>query len=310
MDFLPALRDTGIFNKKRPMGMPDIDNGGLGDMLRELGPLASSMEDDDLRRKKDLLAFEASLRNPGPQQPSMMNRMMNRPVANTMSPVSVGNAAAPQTSMQRQLQARDDQERSNKFKQDMFGQETAGKLTQAMEEGKLRNAGQMEQIMAEMNARKEMGAEERGSRERISQNELAARVNENATERASRASEGAADRTSRENIAKMPARVIAPSATQQGNAMDNRLQQLVIDNPAAAAILTKDQDTGHIIFKPGSDPKQQEFVRNYLKQGQQQTSTQQPNNDRVTVIGPDGKVGTIPRSQLAQAARSGYKEKK
>jgi hypothetical protein len=71
----------------------------------------------------------------------------------------------------------------------------------------------------------------------------------------------------------MPARATEPSATQQGNAMENRFQQLAIDNPAAAAILTKDPDTNQIIFKPGSDPKQMEFVRNYLRQ--QQGSTQQ-----------------------------------
>ena len=158
-----------------------------------------------------------------------------------------------------------------------MGQEREGKLAQVMQEGRMREEGDTSRLMAELNARREMGTEERGSRERISQNELASRVAAAEAERAGRATEGGLDRASRERIASMPARQQVTSPSQQGNQFENRLQQLAIDVPGAAKVLTKDPDTGRMIFKPGTTPEQMEFVKNYLSQRGIKKPDQKPN---------------------------------
>jgi len=278
MAFLESLRATNVFPRRpatdRPFGMPDIDSGNVAELFRQIGPLANSMNDENMRRDKEMMEFEHTLKQPRPAPMSMTQRAygggqapMQGSIAGPSSPI--GNFSP----MQRMFQARDQQEKEDKFKASQFANERAGKLQQAMAEGSMRNTGEMERLVQEINARKELGTAEMGSRERIAENQLKAKTGETTADRDARVAGSAADRASREKIAGMPARATEPSATQQGNAMENRFQQLAIDNPAAAAILTKDPDTNQIIFKPGSDPKQMEFVRNYLRQ--QQGSTQQ-----------------------------------
>jgi len=260
MDFLPALRDTGILRKK-PFGMPDTSGGNMGELFRQIGPIASSMEDDEVRRRKDLMQFEHSLRSRGrgqqSQAPQGVGGVRGGP-RTVIGPGALGPSAGQQMFRQDAVN-----KEGQEFKAGQAGLDRNARLTETMEEGKLRSESDMARLMQEINARKEIGAEDRGSRERVAQNELAARIRESQTARDARAAETQAEISSRERIAGMPARPTTQNASQQGNQFENRVQQLAIENPAAFAILTKDAN-GQFTFKPGSDPKQQDWVRNYM----------------------------------------------
>lgn len=251
--------------------MPDIDSGNLGELLRQIGPLASSMEDEDLRRKKDLLQFEHSLRNPPGPGLSISERAhgITTPGGKFQSP---NPPAAPAqggfSPMQRMFQERDEQERKQKFGAEQSGLDRANKLATVMEEAKLRDTGETARLGQTLSARKEEGAAERGSREKISQNELAARsaleqsrLGESAADRAARASMNQADIISREKIAQLPSRT-APDPQDQFAA---QVQNFKIQNPDLADKIVFDETSkSWKLNTQGMTPEQLASIQNKL----------------------------------------------
>lgn len=273
MNFLDGLRKQNIFNQDKPFGMPDTDSGNLGEMIRQMGPLASSLKDDDLRRRKELMQFEHSLRNRGRgpmQQPQGVGGMRGGPRQ------VIGPGAMGPSTMQQRFARDEERGQQEEFKREQSGLDRSSRLEETMAEGKMRSEADMARLTAELNARREIGGADRESRERVSQNELAARIRESQTARDARSAETQAEIASRERIAGMPARTNPnQSPSQQGNQFENRVQQLAIENPAAFALLTKDAN-GQFTFKPGSDPKQMDWVRNYITGAAKPGQTMKP----------------------------------
>jgi hypothetical protein len=64
--FLPSIRMSCLLNESRgsrPFGMPDVDSGGtnLAELIRQIGPISESLNNDEMRRKQQMMQFEQSM---------------------------------------------------------------------------------------------------------------------------------------------------------------------------------------------------------------------------------------------------------
>jgi len=232
--------------KDRPFGMPEIDNGNVGEMLRQIGPYAESMNENDLRRKKDLMQFEFDLRNQGQNrnQPSMMERMSQANTLGTKPQGAVQIQAGP-TPMQRMFQERDAQERNQKFRDEQSEQELSGKYRQAMDTQKIQDEASMQRMAAEIAGRKDITGMETGSRERVAADtrkygsEEAGRASERriAEERAQAIARGEQDRLTQANKPVPPV-----AAKDLDEAQASRIQQMMLNNPQLGRYVTKNEN--------------------------------------------------------------------
>jgi hypothetical protein len=258
-DFLPALRATGAFTgRTKPFGMPDIDSGNLGSLLRQISPVARRMNELSGRRRGDMQQFQQSVSQAHPTKDNLYYR------GSAIRSGALGSrdgGSAPPTGTQQRMWKQDDDKFDAKNRQ----LEQQNRIVAAMDEAKMRNEGETSRLMQELNARRGMNQEDNATRMAVSQNELAARAGETAAERAFRISEGKADRASRERVAGMPARAQPTPQSQMDDMLNNRVQQLRLQNPQAAALLVQDPETKQYGFAEGATPEQQKFIRDYLQ---------------------------------------------
>jgi len=208
------------------------------------------MDENDLRRKKDLMQFEFDLRNQGQNrnQPSMMDRMS---AANTIGSQAgrYGQGAvqvqAGPTPMQKMFQDRDAREREQKFRDSQSQQELSGKYKQAMDTQKIQDEASMQRMAAEIAGRKDITGMETGSRERVAADtrkygsEEAGRASERriAEERAQAIARGEQDRLTQANKPVPPV-----AAKDLDEAQASRIQQMMLNNPQLGRYVTKNEN--------------------------------------------------------------------
>lgn len=73
MGFLDKLRMNNIFPRNsgtdRPFGMPEIDDGNVSEMMGQISSYNRGAADDQMHRQKEMMQFEADLRNKQNRQP-------------------------------------------------------------------------------------------------------------------------------------------------------------------------------------------------------------------------------------------------
>lgn len=148
--YLDMLRAKNIFGNPRggsPLGMPDIDDGNVAAMFRSVVPLASSLKKDDMKRAKEMMEFEASLRRrqqpqPGPVMPQKKN--------------VVYGGIHPPTTLQRQFREDDVAADTQKNRLATLGATQTGALNNALITGKQRDDADMARTAAEINGRSQV----------------------------------------------------------------------------------------------------------------------------------------------------------
>lgn len=149
-DFLPMLRAAKVFRGRRPLGMPDMDDGGVNEMLRRIIPMTSSLKNDDMRRQKEMMEFEASLRQRSQPQPRP-----TAPVAPMKKNIVYGGVEPP-TQLQQKFRQDDIAARSQKDRMATLGATQTGALNNALITGKQRDDADMARTAAEINGRSQV----------------------------------------------------------------------------------------------------------------------------------------------------------
>ncbi len=255
-DFLPMLRMRNIFKENpgsdRPFGMPDIDNGNIASMFRSVGPLADSMNQDDIRRKRSMMEFEQSLRG-GPNL--LAGRVPVRDVNQKKNVVYGGTEGFSPT-------------------QKIFQGERADERKQASE---------MEQVAQEFERRKELQGMDANSRLALERERAATGSAENERASSRRMTEQAAQERLRNEgdiarerargtearltqSAKPPIATKPPTAKEQNETYLGRIQQLKIQDPALGALLVKDPNTEQWTISKGNE-NQKRRIKQYLTTG-------------------------------------------
>jgi len=89
-NFYDDMRTSSRFS--RPFGMPEMDDSSLGDILRQVSPVVSSMKRDDMLRQQQMMEFENSLRR---QNMMFQNNMNRRPLPDPTKKNWVVNYGGP-----------------------------------------------------------------------------------------------------------------------------------------------------------------------------------------------------------------------
>ena len=269
MAFLPALRSTGIFNGSRPFGMPDIDSGGsLAEMVNQTVPVVEDMRDKEMRRKKELMKFEASLRNPAPNRSGLSTVIQP-------GPAPMGPAIGGMSPMQQYFRKLDENQKENARQDRLIAEERAGKLNQSMQEATMRDSAAMARLTTELNARKSEGAEERALRRDLSKEELAARMAERTGDQTFRAGESEKDRLARSRDVATRGQQEMEQINARPRPLDEQFNQRVQDfkiaNPNLADRVTYDETSkSWKLNTQGLDPKDLAHIQSQLR-GQQPT---------------------------------------
>lgn len=155
-----GLRAANVF---RPIGMPDIDNSSIAELLSSVIPAVNSMKNDDLFRQKELMQFQHSLANQRPPEMVLPTRGPN-----AIKKQHIVNYAPP-TQMQQKFAREDAEQRDQKFRMGQLQAQQEGALNNALATGRQRSEADMQRLTTELNARKEESAAERASREKIAE---------------------------------------------------------------------------------------------------------------------------------------------
>lgn len=326
-DFLPMLRMRNIFRDNpasdRPFGMPNVDNQGFMDIMREVGPTAASMNRDDTMRGSNLIS-----RNPGGRLSAAMQPQSNNLIRGKKNVVYGGTEGFSPT---QQMFQREDRE---KRMQDFAREELNTKLANAVAMQDDKQAAEMEQIAREFGGRKELAASDQASQLALTRERAKAVAAENALQHTRDLERDKARITTTAANRPAPTR----TAKDRNDEYLGRIQQLKIQDAALGKLLTQDPNDESWKVDPSANENQKRRIRQYLETGKfagdtvppvpgvdvpageyikddpskrkPVASTTPPANDRVTVVDAKGKRGTIPRSQLAAAQKQGYKQVK
>lgn len=272
MSFLENLRMSNIFPKKpatdRPFGMPEIDDGNIKSMLSQVMPAAEQMNQNDARRQRDMMQFEFDLKNKPRGQTSMPIKTIH-----DYPPTHANVVQAPQTPMQKMFSARSEDARgrenqvadmSTKFSQALEMQKQGG--VQDIDLQNLRG----EQATSQIEQRGGIDRDVAGIRAKHDMELNSAR---NAQERAAimlrhqgeMLQEGERGRQNRMTQSEKPITGAAATAKDQTEAFAGRVQQLAIDAPNLAKLITLDAESGgQFRISQYATPEQQAAIRNYM----------------------------------------------
>lgn len=282
-DYLPMLRMTNVFPRNRaqdrPFGMPEIDSVGLGTLLREVGPVASSIKDDDLRRQKDLMQFEFNLKGRNPSGGRGINtrpmQMEQAGVGGTRGEarpknVVAGAGATGMSPIQKMWRAEEEDNKNRDFRRGMQDSEIAGRYRQAMDERALQEqahgqrtereiAGRQQNTLLEGDMRSQL------EREKAQFQSLQDKVNHGyrLTEQEKRIYLETKGRIAQE-AAKPPAASTVLSPKEQQDAMVTQFQRLRIQHPGLAEGITWEEGQPPKIDWKRYSPQQAQFVREWL----------------------------------------------
>lgn len=283
MPFLQSLRMANIFPRKpaedRPFGMPDIDSGNIGELLRQIGPLADTMNRDQMRtsgRSSGLDSIASGMR----QRPSGLDLSGQGIAANVGARGSVfnpnintrlGGDVGP-TPVQRGFLAQDAaQKAGEQHKEDMDINFMRG-----VDEAKAREQHQLEladkDVAAktslfnrELAGRKEMADVQFGHSKELEGQRQKSAADIAAANVASRRGDVIARETTRGEQARLTQKEkpVSMLPSQQDNDFQNKVQKMMIDNPNVAPFIEKD-DKGMIRISDRATPEQAEWIKNHL----------------------------------------------
>lgn len=288
-DFLPMLRQTNVLPRNRaqdrPFGMPEIDSGGIGTMMREVLPTTSVLADDDLRRKKDLLQFEASLdsdrgsyRGGGPSRGRGINpraMQMRRPQTvggDYQMPKNVvaGEGAAGMSPIQKMWRAEEVNKQKQGFEREQLGSELTGRYRQAMDTQGLQNQGWMDRENLSNQGRlqqEQLSGDMRSDLEKYKAQQAAAAAKTGHQYKLTEDERREQARTKGDiavNVAKGPTAGQTLNPKEQNEAIDLRTRQLRIKYPQLAEAVQNVDGVITIDDSRFSDPRQGPWLRAFL----------------------------------------------
>lgn len=140
MSFLQSLRMANIFPKNRandqPFGMPEIDDGNVGTMFRQVTPLAQSLDNQAMMRQKELMDHRNMITNQNKPQLSMQDKAWGLTAPRNFATKPAPPVQGGFSPMQKMFQQRDAQEREQAIAQSEMSQ----KFNQAMELQKMKGS--------------------------------------------------------------------------------------------------------------------------------------------------------------------------
>lgn len=260
----PGQREHGA----SPFGMPEIDDGRVGPMMNQAMDFSRNINDDNMRRDKEMMNFQFNLKNKRPTQQSIPIKTMS-----DYPPTHANVVQAPQTPMQKMFSARSEDARGREEQQ----ADLSTKFSQAMEMQKnkqmgdidlenVRTAGDTAQIAQRGGIDKDIA----GIRAKHDMELNSAR---NAQERAAimlrhqgeMQQEGERGRQNRMTQSEKPITGAAATAKDQTEAFAGQVQRLAIDAPNLAKLVTIDAEAGgQFRISQYATPEQQAAIRNYM----------------------------------------------
>lgn len=220
--------------------MPDVDDGGVNEMLRRIIPMTSSLKNDDMRREKDMMEFQASLQR------------RNQPQASPAAPMKkniVYGGIHPPTQMQQQFRQDDVAARSQRDRMATLGATQAGALNNALITGKQTDDADMAQKVAEINGRSDVARSNRLSVERAADD---ARTDKAKTDEIARTQKGPLVNVAHPRTGQMESR--------QYNPVTRKYEGIKIDDDQAGTGY-KQGTIPKAEVNPGQDPAKLAAVR-------------------------------------------------
>lgn len=279
MPFLPSLRMSGIFDRSssggRPFGQPntgeDID---LGSLMRLIGPTSESLKNDDMRRQQEMMQFEKSLNSRPRPAPLATNNLVKTKKNVVLGPQ--GGFGALQSRFQKQADVEDQQEFSSG--------ERALDRGGAMDLAKLRESGEMERIGRDLAGRKDLSMLEGDLRLNL-ERERTKSANEAAALEHTRNLERDRQRAveERETNRVKPVTGAAATMKDQNLALQGKIQELSMRNPALGNMIVEDPNTGRLSLRGGT-PADHEQIRNFLFSSPTKTAPAAPKENPVREI--------------------------
>jgi hypothetical protein len=273
MDFLPSLRLANLFgpnSRNSGFGQPEIDNGNVGQMMRQLIPAARTANEEEHRRRKDLMTHQANLELPG-------RRNMRRGIQGSMpeggrgpltrSSMPAQNVNAPQGGLS-PVQAMWGAERNAKLGREHASQMQDNQLSEryraAMAERELQDKGSMDRLLLELKSREGIAG-----RENISQEAIEDKKHARSLSAAELAHQRDRDRITHQANETRRTNLERPDQTPQ-SAMDierqtaNRATQLVMKDARIGQFLAIDPKTKQWAIKPNTPAQVRAEIERWL----------------------------------------------
>lgn len=245
--FLDMLRQRNVFGPPgRPnnaFGMPDIDDGNVAAMFRQVVPLARSLKDDDARRQREMMEFQSSL-----ARREQANQPQVRPVAPSKPNVVFGGTH-PLTSMQQRFRDEDDAKTEQKNRLAQIGATQTGALNNALATGRQRDDADMARTVAEINGRAGVAKDNRASVERAADD---ARTDKAKTDEIARTQKGP--------LVNVPHPVTGKMESRQYNPATRKYEGITIDDSQAGTSY-KQGTIPKPAVNPGQDPERLKAAR-------------------------------------------------
>ena len=330
MGFYDSLQLNGLFDRQTPFGMPQLTTAvpekafhmvraaKQHDAIDEMRRAQAMQWENDERAKKNLALSQAL---EGPANQSGTNQM---PVV-MAGPPPISDYQRAQLNLERDKlsQNRDIQE----ARINLAEQSASKKLDEASKielQDKLRRAqlddqqaSRMDEIAARIAGaiqQQTMRGDQAINLEDKRQTGREVIVDKNNTFRGEQGDKNRQNRIDVKNLGSTNSDKLLP--TQQRVQQFMRARQFATENPNLANFIQFGSDGNSFTVKPpggggffgsaGPTPEQHKQISDYIFG----TSTPNGQGDTVRVISKDGKPGTIPRSQLQDALKEGFKEVK
>lgn len=295
MGFLDQLRMSNVFPKKgdRPMGMPEIDDGDIGDTLNTVLPFAKRSNDEDMRRSKEMMRYgqELKMQSAAPQlsitdraygrtQPLQPGQMNNGMMGGSVPGGRGSNSGF--SPMQEMFQKRDIADRARQQEQS----DMTTKFNQAMSLQGLRGDQDidLEGVRSASNAAdiEQRGGIDRRAAALLAENQRSAAGVKNtadieaakvrqAGEMEQGAQRGYQDRWTQSQ--KPPVGAAANDPTKQ---FAHRAQELAMAAPDLAKMLVPPAEGGSFTISPDATPDQIVAIRRYMLNQQQAAQDGRP----------------------------------
>lgn len=283
MAFLQDLRLANIFPrnpaKDRPFGMPEIDEGNVGELFRQVGPLADTINRDRMYQQGQLANIAQNMRMaPRPSGLNLSGQGIAQapgrhsvfdPNANVRLGGDMGPTPAQQMFLRQDAQEQNIQ-RQKEASDTAYGRAIDENKAQELHQERMQDKRINEQnslFNRDFAAKKEMADIAFGHNKELmtGRNEFATKLE--AQREAARRADIIAREKARGEQARLTQSEKPPTAASEKTDMSNRLQQIALSNPEAAKLIVKDEGSGLFRFADDISNEQMEWFRKQLAGG-------------------------------------------